>query len=154
MDECIGFWEVRRHTSLCCRVADHSKFLCPTFLTVEDGDDTDELPVLDPGSFEIRRIDLDHPSTAGDSSVPIVESIEGGVVLIVGAHRLQNQVARGRNQVFESTGGKLRPTFVCRKRTLVPWRIGGRTKPYLSRTRVLKSSAPEMTREAWSRMTL
>lgn len=125
MDECIGFWEVRRHTSLCCRVADHSKFLCPTFLTVEDGDDTDELPVLDPGSFEIRRIDLDHPSTAGDSSVPIVESIEGGVVLIVGAHRLQNQVARGRNQVFESTGGKLRPTFVCRKRTLVPWRIGG-----------------------------
>lgn len=105
-----------------------------------------------PEFHEVLGMDQNHPAAAGDAAVAVVQAIIGGVVLIVTADGLQDQVPVRRSQVFQRADGEAAAADVRFEGTGVPWRVGS-TKPFLVRTGSLKSWKPGMTREMWSRTT-
>ncbi len=102
-----------------------------------------------------RPVDEDHATPAVDAAVAVVEAVDRRVELIVGAERLEQQVARAapRRRQAGCTVKRACPGR-GRERARVPWRRAGSMKPArLARTRASKSSKPGTTRSMRSRMT-
>ena len=69
------------------------KVFHPTLmLVVPDRNDVDLLPRLEAQADDVGFIDEQYVPLALDPAIAVIEAIDGGVVLIVRAHRLQDQV--------------------------------------------------------------
>ncbi len=107
-----------------------------------------------PSSGEIVRVDQDHPPALGYATVAVIESVDGGVVLIVAAHCLQDEVAWWRLQEFQRDVPRSAPCPMSVAKVRVSLGGLGSTKPFLVRTLVLKSSKPGNDPGHGSRMTV
>ena len=75
-------------------------------------DDVDHLAVGEPERGEVGRVHEHHAATLLDAAVAVVEPVDRGVVLIVRAHRLQQQASRRHDHRVEAVDREPRPSRV------------------------------------------
>ncbi len=134
-------------------VPDEAELVGTALRPRESRDDIHQVAVLEAQFLQVTRTDQDHPAAVRDTAVPVIQAVERGVVLVVAADSLEDQMACRSLKVLKRPNGETPPLADVRgKGTGIPGRVG-EDEAVLGADPGVKSSKPGMTREIWSRIT-